>query len=548
MSPITIYTARRILTMNPMQPEASAVAVRDGRILAVGEIETMRGWGEPHVDERFADKVLMPGLVEGHCHVLEGGMWRYTYVGYYDRVGPDGRRWPGLKSIDAVLERLHEAEARLPDTDAPLLAWGFDPIYFGGPRMVREQLDRVSAARPVVVLHTSVHLVNVNTLVLEQAGITADSPVDGIVLGDDGRPTGELQEFAAMFLAFTVAGGEFFSGTESMEAVWNFARVANLAGVTTATDLFNELSDTTIANFRTAAADPEYPLRLVATQAGAGVDPRQIVDKVHALRKTNTDKLYFGIIKLITDGTLQGFTARVRWPGFYNGIENGIWVIAPQQIQELVQAYNAAGIQLHIHTNGDEASTVTLDALEAALNHAPRHDHRHTLQHCQLMDAALLRRLRALGGCANLFANHLYYWGDQHYGISIGPDRANRMDAIGTTQRLGIPYGIHSDAPVTPISPLFTAWCAVNRLTASGRVLGETERITVPEALHAITLGAAYTLKLDHLIGSIEVGKFADFAVLDDDPLAVAPEDLKDVRVRGTVLGGKVFEARSPAP
>ncbi len=548
MTWITVYPARKILTMNPMQPEAPAVAVRDGRILAVGEIDAMRGWGELDIDRRFADQVLMPGMVEGHCHVLEGGMWRYTYVGYYDRSGPDGRHWPGLKSIDAVLDRLRAAEAALPEADTPLLAWGFDPIYFGGPRMVRAQLDSVSTTRPIVVMHTSVHLVNVNTLVLEAAGITAGSLVEGIVIGEDELPSGELQEFAAMFLAFTVAGGEFFSGTESLEAVWNFARVAQLAGVTTATDLLNELSDSTIANFRAATADPDYPLRLVASQAGAGGDSRQLADKVLALRATNTDKLHFGIVKLITDGTIQGYTARVRWPGFYNGtvrraVANGIWVIPPRQIHELVRTYNAAGLQLHIHTNGDEASEVTLDALQAALAETPRPDHRHTLQHCQLMDAALFRRLRALDGCANLFANHLYYWGDQHYALSIGPDRANRMDAVATVRRLGIPFAIHSDAPVTPIGPLFTAWCAVNRQTATGRVLGESERISVEDALQAITLGAAYTLKLDHLIGSIEVGKFADFAVLEDDPLAVAPEALKDIRVWGTVLGGKVFKA-----
>lgn len=545
MSPITVYPARRILTMNPMQPGARAVAVRDGRILAVGDdIEAMRGWGEPTVDDRFADRVLMPGMVEGHCHVLEGGMWRYTYAGYYDRVGPDGRRWPGLKSIDAVLARLREAEAALPDPDTPLLAWGFDPIYFNGPRMVREQLDRVSAVRPIVVIHTSLHLVNVNTAVLEAAGIEADSPVDGIVIGADGRPSGELQEFAAMFLAFTVAGGEFFSGTESEQAVWNFARVAQLAGVTTATDLFNELSDTTIATFRKATADPDYPVRLVSAQTGTAGEPARIVDKVRELRASSTDKLHFGIVKLITDGTLQGYTARVRWPGYYTGdAENGIWVIAPEQVHGLVRAYHAAGLHLHIHTNGDEASQVALDALEAALAETPRPDHRHTLQHCQLMDAAQLRRARALGLCTNLFANHLYYWGDQHYALSIGPDRAERMDAIGTARNLGLDWAIHSDAPVTPISPLFTAWCAVNRRTASGRVLGEAERVSVLDALHAITLGAAYTLRLDHLIGSIEVGKLADFAVLDDDPLAVAPEQLKEVRVRGTVLGGKVFEA-----
>jgi len=126
----------------------------------------------------------------------------------------------------------------------------------------------------------------------------------------------------------------------------------------------------------------------------------------------------------------------------------------------------------------------------------------------------------------------------------MGPERANRLDATGTAQRIGVPYAIHSDAPVTPLSPLFTAWCAVNRVSSSGRVLGkETEALTVEQALAAVTIGAAYTLKLDHMVGSIEAGKYADFAVLDEDPLDVAPEKLKDIAVWGTVVGGHVREA-----
>jgi hypothetical protein len=125
----------------------------------------------------------------------------------------------------------------------------------------------------------------------------------------------------------------------------------------------------------------------------------------------------------------------------------------------------------------------------------------------------------------------------------MGPERAAGMNATATAERLGVPYAIHSDAPVTPLGPLFTAWCAVNRTTSSGRLLGPGQRLTVAQALRAVTLGAAYTLRMDHLVGSIETGKFADFAVLEDDPFAVAPEHLKDIPVWGTVLGGRCFAA-----
>ena len=216
--------------------------------------------------------------------------------------------------------------------------------------------------------------------------------------------------------------------------------------------------------------------------------------------------------------------------------------MAPEDLDRIVGAYHAAGIQMHIHTNGDEATDAALDALEKALIADPRPDHRHTLQHCQMATEAQLRRIKALGLCLNLFSNHLYYWGDAHHDLTMGPERAARLDAAGSAARLGIPLAIHSDAPVTPLGPLFTAWCAVNRLTASGRLLGSEERLSVDQALHAVTLGAAYTLRMDHLVGSIEAGKFADFAVLDADPFETAPESLKDIAVHATVLGGRVFE------
>ena len=175
--------------------------------------------------------------------------------------------------------------------------------------------------------------------------------------------------------------------------------------------------------------------------------------------------------------------------------------------------------------------------LGPALKAHPHRDHHFTLQHCQLADRAQFRRMRTLGVCVNLFANHHLYWGDAHYALTVGPDRALRMNACRTALDQCVPMAIHCGAPVTPLGPLFTAWCAVNRRTASGRVQGAAEKITVAEALYAITLGAAYTLQLDHEVGSIEVGNHADFAVLDADPAGVEDADLKDINVWGTVQG-----------
>ncbi len=542
---IRIYRARSIITMNPARPRATHVAVRDGRILGTGDLASLQGWGEAIVDDRFADKILMPGLIEGHSHLLEGGMWSFVYVGFYDRRGPDGRLWTGLKSLDEVVSRLQQAEQAMTDKTQTLCAWGFDPIYFQGQRFTTEHLDQVSTTRPVVVLHASVHLMNVNTAMLEMAGISAGMGVDGVDTDSAGRLTGQLQEFAAMYLVFRKIGNVYFDEGQTEKGIWNFARVAQLAGVTTATDLVNDLSPETLASLEATTGSGSYPLRLVPAYSPLRDPEGQGLDRVLPSISRNTGKLRFGIVKLIVDGSIQGFTARLRWPHYYrppaDAQENGIWVIPPQQLRELIQTYHDAGLTVHIHTNGDEATDVALDALEAVLAASPRRDHRHTLQHCQMASTAQFRRMASLGVCANLFANHLYYWGDAHYEMTMGPERAERMNAAATALAAGVPISLHSDAPVTPIAPLFTAWCAVNRMTASGRVLGQENRISVQEALHAMTLGAAYTLKLDDQIGSIETGKQADFAILEEDPFEVDPLRLKDIRVWGTVLGGTVF-------
>ena len=537
-----VYNARRIVTMNPNQPFATHVAVRDGRILGAGSLDQLKGWGKFELDERFKDKVILPGFVEGHSHAFEGGVWKFPYVGFFDRVSPDGKRSPGLKSIAEVVTALQAHEKKMPK-GASLLAWGFDPIYFTGRRMNLSDLDKVSTDRPVVVLHSNFHVANANTPVLAKAGITRSTNVHGIVKDAAGEPTGELQEIAAKYMAYRAAGIELAAVLSDEPALWGFAKVAQLAGVTTATDLHNDLPESTVEAYVKATGSPDFPLRMLPAFAGASVPPEQGIPRLQALMKKNSERLRFQLVKLITDGSIQGLSARMRWPGYYDGTPNGVWNVGPDDIDRILLAWHKAGFQVHIHTNGDEASEVAIEAVERALAAAPRWDHRHTLQHAQMADAGQFRRLKALSMCANLFSNHLFYWGDVHYARTLGPERAERMDACGTALAMGVPFAIHCDAPVTPIGPLFTAWCAVNRLTASGRTLGEAEKISVADALRAITLGAAYTLKLDEEIGSIDVGKCADFAILDEDPLEVAPVKLKDVQVWGTVLGGRVFEA-----
>ena len=542
MSPITIYAAKKIITMNPNQTVASHVAVQEGRILGVGSLQDLAGWGDYKLDQTFAEKILLPGFVEGHAHTMEGTLWRYVYCGYFDRMDPNGKLWTGANSIDAMLTRLKQAEAKMTSAETPLSGWALDPIYMDNLRVSRQDLDKVSKTRPIGVLHASGHILNVNTKALEMANLLKTGiNHPNIPLGEDGYPTGELFGPEGMAPVGHHVGFDRALSDSDEQGLRDFAKLCVRTGVTTITDLASRLEEDCVEAMLKVTSENNYPARIVPLQVFLGATAKDTVEKVKRLKKMATDRLRLGRIKAIADGSIQGFSARLRWPGYYNGAPNGLWYTAPEQLAELYRLALADGVQVHTHTNGDEATEMVLDVLGPALQEIPSPDHRFTLQHCQLADTAQFRRMKKLGMCVNLFANHHFFWGDEHYRLTVGPERAMRMNACRTALDLGVPMAIHSDAPVTPLGPLFTAWCAINRKTVSGRTQGENEKISIDEALYAITLGAAYTLHLDTEIGSIEVGKKADFAVLEQDPTKVSGEEFNRIKVWGTVSGGRVF-------
>ena len=539
---IKIFKAKKVITMNSYCPYGTHVAVKEGKILGVGSLEQLEGWGVYELDETFSEKILMPGFVEGHCHAPEGQIWNYPYLGFFERKDPDGKIHPKLENLDQVLERLREADRLKNNPEEPLFAWGFDPLYFESERMNTRHLDSVSTTRCIIVMHASGHLINVNSMVLKLAGIDETTEVQGVLKDKEGKPTGELISMATQYMIQKVAGMPFFNSLDS-KGLRNFSKVARREGVTTATDLAARYDKNTLDAYYEVAADKNFPLRIVPAIRIQEMSNADGIEKIKSLKQTSSNKLFFGLCKIIADGSIQGFTARLKWPGYYNGNPEGSWYTAPQNLEKMIEAYHSEGMHLHIHTNGDEATEVTINALEKALTRFPREDHRHTLQHCQMAEEAHFRRMSKLGICSNLFSNHIFYWGDKHLEKTLGPDRAARMNAAATAKKQGVNFSIHSDAPVTPLAPLFTAWCAINRRTASGLVLGEHERISLNDALYAITLGAAYTLKLDHVVGSIESGKFADLAVLEEDPFLVEPDQLKDIKIWGTVVDGIPFPA-----
>ncbi len=556
MTDITVLPARTIVTMDPSQPTVEAVAIRDGKVLAAGSFDECTSWGPHTVDNRFADHVLTPGMIEAHAHVFEGAFGLLPYAGWFPRHRPDGSTAEGIQTYDALLDLLRRLDSETQGSQEPIIVWGFDPIYFVGEgRLTRDHLDRASMERPIFVFHASAHLATVNSVMLERHEITRDSTTVGVARDVNGEPNGELQEMPAIALA-TSAIHELMRMMGDPEAIRTLGQMCANVGITSLSDLgASGVTRPEGQDMWHQVVTDDFPARihqrhLIGMMPGSN-DWAAAADLVKSFELDDTDRLRTAGLKIVLDGSIQGFTAKMKWPGYYSPdgaapTDHGVWMVPPEQLIEMVRPFHERRINTHVHCNGDLTIDLWIDVVEQLLLESAWLDHRYTVQHSQLTSTAQFRRMAKLGMCANIFTNHLWYWGDQHHDVTVGPERARRMEACATAERLGVSFSIHSDASVTPLGHLHTMWCAVNRVTPSGRVLGENERISAESALHSVTGGAAYQLHADDEFGSIECGKAADFTVLEDNPLTVDPMAIKDIGVWGTVVGGTAYEAARP--
>lgn len=496
-----IYKAKLIITMDASHPYATFVAVDEDKIVGLGDEEVKVLFPQFEVDLQFADKFILPGFIEGHAHLMAGQDGLTPYVGYFDRPSPDGTTLKGLKSVEEIISYLQEVDKNLPAGE-PIFALGLDPIYFDGPRISRTDLDKVSTERFVVIYHASGHLITTNSKAIESIPENKITSVEGILKDDTGKPTGEFRELKAMSLIFELLGPLFAKFTDPKLLFPRFEKLAKMAGVTTITDMGVDLNlddpktIDTLTEVTSNGSVRLVPMYFVPTTTKK---PEEIPDYVKSLKEKNTDKLRFGHIKMMADGSIQGYTARVKQP-YVNGIENGLWNQSPDNIKMFTKLFNNAGLQVNCHCNGDEASEVFIEAVKEALTEKQWPDNRHTIQHAQMMDQKQFEDVKNLGMCVNIFSNHIYYWGDQHAAKTVGPERAEIMNATNIALTLGVPFSMHCDASVTPISPLFEAWSAVNRVTASGKTFREDLKIPVEDALYAMTMGSAYLLKMENEI------------------------------------------------
>jgi predicted amidohydrolase YtcJ len=255
------------------------------------------------------------------------------------------------------------------------------------------------------------------------------------------------------------------------------------------------------------------------------------------------DRLKIGPAKIIVDGSIQGYTGWLAKPYYvpFKGEKDyrGYPVTPPDRLNKLIVEAHQAGFQIAAHGNGDAAIDAILHAYQLAQKEYPRPDARHRIEHCQTVREDQLDTMAELGITPSFFVSHTFYWGDRHKTIFLGPERAKRISPLKSALKRGIKLSMHSDCPVTPVSPLFCVFAAVNRVTTGGNVLGPEFCLTPEEALRGVTIDAAWQTFDEKIKGSVEPGKLADFTILSENPLTVSPERIKDIKVEEVIIGGK---------
>lgn len=529
----TIFVNGPILTMNPAAPNAEALAVRGGRIVAVGsrdEVMALQGPGTKLVN--LGGTALLPGFTDPHMHA------GFTFFESWIDVGPFA-----LTTFAEVVAKLKSAAgSAAPDTW--IRANQFDPVLTkGAERIDRALLDRIAPDHPLFLYESNGHVAYANTSALGAAGITRDTPDPPLARykrDASGELTGRLEEAPAFFPFIRKMPMQ--TAAESQVAI---RRLFDRAASQGCTGLF-DCGIGMIAGPQDLAtlhdvmrSDPpiRYGGALVSTSMkdwlSMGLQPG-----------AGDDRFDLPAIKAWSDGSNQGFSGYLRDP-YLNSQNRGTLNYTQAQLTETIRQAHGLGWQVCVHSNGDAAIDTTLDAYEAALGPAPRADHRHRIEHCSILHDGQIARMQRLGLSPSFLIGHVYYWGRAFRNTILGPDRADRLDPCASALRGGLRFSLHSDWNVTEIEPLRMIENAVTRrMRDGGAVLAPSERVTVAQALSAMTLDAAWQCRRDAYSGSLQVGKYADLVQLGQDPRAVDPEAISAIKVVATWLEGQVrYEA-----
>ncbi len=533
----TIFHGDNIVTMDPGQATVEAVAVRGETIVAAGsrdEVMALEGPSTRVVD--LGDNALLPGFIDSHGHFLGAGRDQTSLLLHPPPVGD-------VNNIDDIVRKVRAwiEEHDIPPGE-PVTGRGYDDsLLEEGRHPTRVDLDQASTEHPIVLTHVSGHLTTTNSAALELSNITADTPdpPGGHVRRLEGsmEPNGVLEETARGLLAIDRRPTP--SGTALDELIHRSIDVYLSHGTTTIQD--GGTSPAQAAAFRAAAERQPFKAD-VAAFVRFNETPTDLAGIGYSLDYRSGFRI--GGVKLMLDGSPQGRTAWVTIP-YEEGPPGAppdyvaYGVMVPGEYKAAAGELIRGGVPIIVHANGDAAMDLMIDGVDEAVSGMDAMpDHRSVIIHAQLMRADQLDRAAALNVVPSFFAAHAFFWGDWHR-ISFGEERGNNVSPMGWALERDVDFTIHNDASVVPPHMMRLVSIAVNRKTRSGHILGPHQRLTVMQALHAVTLGGAYQYFEEDTKGSITVGKQADLVIMDENPLTADPENLEFIPILETFSRGR---------
>ncbi len=517
---------------------ANAVAVKDGRIIALTDDTSQypENWvGQNTQISDLNGLTLMPGFVQTHAHFNLIVLKKMTVN---LAPPPDG----GVANLTSLKNALTAASKQIP-AGFPIMGIGYDDTVMEEKRHpTRADLDAVSTEHPIIIMHISFHLAVMNSKALEMAGIDADTPdpEGGHIQREpnSNRPNGVLEEAAMNVI------GKMLPQPSPQQVFKTYDVVVQDLLALGYTTIVDHASDIAMEKgFEAYFASRDVPVDMIAYRRVLA-DTEPLATQMANMTRKDINGFKLGGIKILLDGSIQGYTGHLSQPYHvppagkdvsYRGYPH----LPPEKFNNMLMQAYADDIPLLVHTNGDAAIDVLLDGLEKANTAYPDNSLRPVSIHAQTMRQDQLDRAKGLSLIPSFFVDHVYFWGDRHRDIFLGPDRAAQISPAGSAEDRQLIYTIHDDAPVVSADPFRTLWVAVARLTSSGEKLGADEAITRQQALKALTVNSAYQHYIETEKGSIDIGKKADMIILDGNPLTLPEAELRHIKVLETVKDGE---------
>jgi predicted amidohydrolase YtcJ len=537
----TIFLGGPIVTVNAKNEEVEALAVKDGKIVALGQqAEIKKNWSSSKTNViDLNGRTLMPGFVEPHVHIVLTSMVEGLWLDLSNFTLP-------YDTLDTISTKLRAALKNVPP-GGWLAGFGVDPSRTSPfmAELTTEVLDKVSTDVPIFIVNQSGHIAYVNTKAFEVAGVTnktPNPPGGGIYVKDaQGNLTGKLIE-PPSYLPFQTKM-PVPTQAELIEAMRKTTKRLATKGITTSAEITvgaNLGLDHELGLYQYLMANGGLPVRVRAYLYGSAI-PKGF----NAIKPNQgDDRLRFVGVKFLADGSTQGLTAALNEPYTYPaGTENkGSLNYKTETLLNDMRPYFDQGWQISIHANGDRAIDQALENYSTLLAGVAQPEKRRLrIEHFTITKPEQLTQTKKLGVVPGFTIGHVHYWGEPFHNQIVGPPRANRIDASASMKKEGIRFAYHSDSPVSPYGPLKYITQGVTRVWQSPleRVLGPQERVSVDDAIRAVTIDAAYQMMSDHEVGSLETGKLADFVVLEKNPRTTPPAQIADIKVLETWIGGQ---------